>query len=358
MRSVLVTGGAGFIGSSFVRALLADAPDTRIVTLDALTYAGSRDNLADLSDPSRHTFVHGDIRDAALVDRLMREHAIDTVVHFAAETHVDRSIAGPAAFIDTNIHGTFCLLEAARRAFCVRPDGGRRLFLHVSTDEVFGSLAPGAAPVDETARYAPSSPYAASKAASDHLVQSHAHTYGLPVALTHCSNNYGPRQFPEKLIPVTIMNALLGAPLPIYGDGAQIRDWIHVEDHCEALLRILREGRPGDSFNIGSGVEVKNLDLVRRICVLLDQRFPDSPHCPHERLIRFVGDRPGHDRRYALDSSKIRRVLGWAPRRSLDEGLVETITWYVEHARWLSAIGRRADFAAWIEENYGRRGAP
>jgi dTDP-glucose 4,6-dehydratase len=354
MKNVLVTGGAGFIGSSFVRAALAAAPELRVVTLDALTYAGSRDNLpAD----ARHEFIHGDIRDAALLDRLMRDLAIDTIVHFAAESHVDRSIASPTVFIETNINGTFSLLEAARRAWSGRDDGVRRLFHHVSTDEVFGALEPGAPAVDEAARYCPSSPYAASKAASDHLVRSHAHTYGLPVTLTHCSNNYGPRQFPEKLIPVTIFNALLGAPLPIYGRGDQVRDWIHVDDHCAAILRVLREGRRGESYNVGSGAGITNLELVRRICAHLDRRFPAGANRPHERLIRFVADRPGHDRRYAVDTSKIQRELGWTARRSLDEGLAETIEWYLEHGRWLAALGRRPDFAAWLASNYAGREA-
>jgi dTDP-glucose 4,6-dehydratase len=336
--------------------VLADG-EVRVVTLDALTYAGSRENLVESCAAGRNEFIHGDIRDAALVDRVMRDREIDTVVHFAAETHVDRSISSPQAFIDTNIHGTFCLLECARRAWSGRDDGVRRRFHHVSTDEVFGSLGPDAPAVAETGRYAPSSPYAASKAASDHLVRSHAHTYGLPVALTHCSNNYGPRQFPEKLIPVTIFNALLGAPLPVYGRGDQIRDWIHVDDHCAAILRVIRAGEAGESFNVGAGVGITNLELVKKICGHLDRRFPMSPHRPHERLIRLVADRPGHDRRYAVDTAKIERELGWRPLRSLDEGLAATIEWYLEHAQWLVALGRRPDVAAWLDTNYAARGA-
>jgi dTDP-glucose 4,6-dehydratase len=356
MRNVLCTGGAGFIGSNLVRDLLRRDPELRVVNLDALTYAGSLENLRELPAPGRHTFIEGSICDAALVASIFKDHDIDTVVHLAAESHVDRSIRGPAAFIETNIAGTFTLLEAVRAAW---PRGAassiRRRFHHVSTDEVFGSLEPGSPAASETSAYDPSSPYSASKAASDHLVRAYARTYGLPVTITNCTNNYGPHQFPEKLIPLMILNALRGKPLPVYGDGEQVRDWLHVEDHCAAICRVLEDGRVGETYNVGGQNQPTNLSIVRRICALLDERFPGSASVPHARLITFVADRPGHDRRYALDTSKIVRELGWAPRHDLDRGLGQTIDWYLEHTGWLQAVSRDREFQDWLERNYGDR---
>jgi dTDP-glucose 4,6-dehydratase len=356
MRNVLVTGGAGFIGCNFIRHLLAQEPQVHVVNLDALTYAGSRENLRDLPDADRHTFVHGNICDRALVDRVFHSHAIDTVVHFAAESHVDRSITGPAAFIETNITGTFTLLEAARRAWLdeTKDRDGLR-FHHVSTDEVFGTLHPGDPPFAETTPYAPNSPYSASKAASDHVVRAYRHTYGLPVTISNCSNNYGPYQFPEKLIPLMILNALRGKSLPIYGDGQQIRDWLYVLDHCEAILAVLRRGRVGETYNVGGNNQPANLEIVRQVCQILDEQFSDSPHAPHAKLIQFVKDRPGHDRRYAMDTAKIRRELGWSPRHALGDGLRQTIDWYLGHADWLAAIHRQRDYQSWINQNYATR---
>jgi dTDP-glucose 4,6-dehydratase len=357
LGNVLVTGGAGFIGSGFVHHLLAEREDVRVVVLDALTYAGSLENL-DGCPRDRLSFVHGDIRDGALVGSILEERRIDTIVHFAAESHVDRSILSPEAFIDTNVTGTLRLLGAARAAWLGEPRRreGKR-FHHVSTDEVFGSLGPDDPPFHEGTPFAPNSPYAASKAASDHLVRAYAHTYGLPVTITNCSNNYGPRQFPEKLIPLVLLRALSGSPIPVYGDGSQVRDWIWVYDGCEAILRVLEGGRDGETYNVGGSNQPTNLEIVHRICDALDQRFPSSPHRPHRALVRFVPDRPGHDRRYAIDSGKIARELGFVPRMSLEDGLSATLDWYLGNAGWLSAIGQRADYARWVRENYvGREG--
>ncbi|GAB4503844.1 MAG: dTDP-glucose 4,6-dehydratase [Anaerolineales bacterium] len=351
MQNILITGGAGFIGANFVRYLLKAEPQTKIVNLDALTYAGSLENLRNLPDPSRHTFVHGDICDASLVERLMREHAIDTIVHFAAESHVDRSILGPAPFIQTNLLGTFTLLEAARQAWGPERSGVR--FHHVSTDEVFGSLLPESPAFTESTPYDPRSPYSASKAGSDHLARAYFHTYGLPVTITNCSNNYGPYQFPEKLIPLMILNALQGKPLPVYGDGKQIRDWLYVEDHCEAIYRVLQKGKPGETYNVGGGNQPYNIDLVKEICALLDDLQP-AP-VKYASLITHVADRPGHDRRYAMDISKIRAELGWQPRHDLASGLRATVKWYLANLDWVAKISRAEDFQAWVEENYGKR---
>ncbi|MBK9029866.1 MAG: dTDP-glucose 4,6-dehydratase [Myxococcales bacterium] len=356
LQRVLVTGGAGFIGSNFVRHLLAARPAVTIVDLDALTYAGSRENLRDLPDPARHALVHGDITDRPLVDRLLAEHGFDTIVHFAAESHVDRSITGPGAFVHTNVVGTFTLLEAARAAWRDRDPTVVR-FHHVSTDEVYGSLAPDAAPVAEGAAYAPRSPYAASKAASDHLVRAYATTYGLPVTISNCSNNYGPYQFPEKLVPLMIANALAGKPLPVYGDGQQVRDWLHVEDHCAAIVAIVERGRPGATYHVGGGNQPTNLALVHALCDLLDARFPGSPHVPHRQLITHVADRPGHDRRYDLACGLIERELGWRPRHDLATGLAATVAWYADAGPWLAAIRDRDDFRRWLTLNYGARDA-
>jgi dTDP-glucose 4,6-dehydratase len=357
MRNVLITGGAGFIGSNFVRHLLTANSDVRVWNLDALTYAGSLENLKDLPDAARHIFVQGDICDQAVVEALLREHSIDTIVHFAAESHVDRSIRGPDVFVKTNIEGTFSLLEAAR-AVWVR----ERLFpidqvrfQHISTDEVYGSLGLDEAGFTEDTPYRPNSPYAASKAASDHLVRAYCHTYGLPAVITVCSNNYGPYQFPEKLIPLMILNALNGHPLPVYGDGQHVRDWVYVEDHCRALVLVLREGRVGATYNIGGDNQPTNLEIVETVCGLLDELAPDSVYIPHKKLIRFVEDRPGHDERYAIDTGKIYSELNWRPERSLQEGLRETVEWYLRHEAWLQAILREKEFLAWVETNYMHR---
>jgi dTDP-glucose 4,6-dehydratase len=320
---ILVTGGAGFIGSNFVLSTLKKR-DEPIVNLDKLTYAGSLRNLERVRDDPRHIFIQGDICDRDLVRGLLKKYSPRAIVHFAAESHVDRSISGPAQFIQTNVTGTFSLLEEAR-AF-----SREARFLHVSTDEVYGSLAPDDPAFTETTPYAPNSPYAASKAAADHLVRAYHHTYGLPTVTTNCSNNYGPRQFPEKLIPLTIANALAGKPLPVYGDGRNVRDWLYVEDHCEAVRLVLERGRVGDTYNIGGGCEKQNIDVVRAICALLDEARPRKGG-KYAELISFVKDRPGHDWRYAMDASKIRHELGWLPRETFESGLTKTVGWYVEN---------------------------
>jgi len=354
MQNILVTGGAGFIGSNFVHYLLEVEPNARIVNLDALTYAGSLENLGDLSANARHTFLRGDICDSELVAGLMHAHQIDTIVHFAAESHVDRSIIAPERFVRTNILGTFNLLEQARRYWMIEkpfPSGSVR-FHHVSTDEVYGSLAADDPAFSETTPYAPNSPYAASKASSDHLVRSYAHTYGMPVTVSNCSNNYGPRQFPEKLIPLTILNALAGKPLPVYGDGGQIRDWLYVTDHCEAIHKVLLQGKPGETYNIGGGNQPANLSLVETICDLLDEL---RPPVSRRRLIQFVRDRAGHDRRYAMNTTKIEQALGWKPRYSLAEGLRETVAWYLANPEWAAAIQRQEEYRRWLGQNYQER---
>lgn len=357
MKNVLVTGGAGFIGSNFVRTLLQEEPEVQVVTLDALTYAGSLENLRDLPAPDRHTFVHGDICDRYLVDGLLHKHNIDTIVHFAAETHVDRSIVDPGTFIQTNVVGTFTLLEAARAAWLVegRLPLDQVRFHHVSTDEVFGTLAPDDPSFTETTPYAPRSPYAASKASSDHLVRSYFTTYGLPITITNCSNNYGPNQFPEKLIPLMILHARDGKPLPVYGDGMQVRDWLYVEDHCEAIRLVIRNGRIGETYAVGGDNQPPNLEIVHTLCGIMDELRPDSYFFPHKQLIQFVTDRPGHDRRYSIDISKIRTELGWQPRRSLAEGLRETVIWYLEHPEWIAAVSQQPDYQGWIARNYTNR---
>jgi dTDP-glucose 4,6-dehydratase len=358
MPNVLVTGGAGFIGSNFVRYLLQNEPNLRLVNLDALTYAGSLENLKDLPNPERHTFVQGDICDRRLVDDLLRRHQITIIAHFAAETHVDRSIVNAEPFVRTNVFGTFTLLEAARQFWLAEkafPLGDVR-FHHVSSDEVFGSLSPSAAAFTETTPYAPNSPYAATKAAGDHLVRAYGHTYGLPYTITNCSNNYGPSQFPEKLIPLMITHALTGKPLPVYGDGGQIRDWLYVEDHCEAIWTVIRRGKPGETYIIGVNNQPANLAVIETLCEILDDCQPQSPFAPHASLIQFVTDRPGHDRRYAMDITKIRRELGWQPRQSLASGLLKTVEWYLTHAEWVEAIRRQGEYQQWLEKNYEKRG--
>jgi dTDP-glucose 4,6-dehydratase len=352
MRNVLVTGGAGFIGSNFVRYLLEVEPDVSIFNLDALTYAGSLENLKGLPAGADHTFVRGDICDEQLVGDLFHRNRIDTVVHFAAESHVDRSIARPAPFVQTNVVGTFTLLEAARRAWGGRADGMR--FHHVSTDEVFGSLEPSGPAFSESTPYEPRSPYSASKAASDHLARAYFHTYGLPVTITNCSNNYGPYQFPEKLIPLTILNALQGRPLPVYGDGRQIRDWLFVRDHCEAIHLVLKAGGPGETYNIGGDNQPHNIDLVKKLCAILDELKPASR--PYAGLITNVADRPGHDRRYAMDTAKIRTQLGWVPRHDLESGLRATVEWYLGHPDWVETISNQTSYEDWLDQNYAGRG--
>ena len=340
MKHVLVTGGAGFIGSNFIRRLLADRQDVQVVTLDKLTYAGSLENLRSLPGEDRHIFVQGDICDRELVEELLRRHNLDTLVHFAAESHVDRSIASPSPFIQTNLVGTFSLLEAARQVWGEGTSFSGRRFHHISTDEVYGELAPETPPFLETTPYAPRSPYSASKAGSDHLVRAYHHTYGLPVTISCCSNNYGPYQFPEKLIPHMILNALRGKPLPVYGDGRQVRDWLYVDDHCEAILSILDSGKAGETYNIGGGNQPSNIDVVRRICAMLDAYHPAD--APHERWITHVPDRRGHDRRYAMDISRIRSELGWQPRYTFEEGLKLTMNWYLSHAEWVDLVSQQA----------------
>jgi dTDP-glucose 4,6-dehydratase len=358
MRNILVTGGAGFIGSNFVHFILHAEPQVQVFNLDVLTYAGSQENLQQLPDPARHTFIHGDITNRIMVEELLRSERIDTIVHFAAETHVDRSIHDPQPFIQTNIFGTYTLLESARQAWLNDRLLGDEpvLFHHVSTDEVYGSLEPGEPAFSERTPYAPNSPYAASKAASDHLVRAYAHTFDLPVTITNCSNNYGPRQFPEKLIPLMILNALEGRSLPVYGDGQQIRDWLFVGDHCEAILTVIRNGEHGETYNVGGGNQPGNLTVVETLCDILDECRPDSPHKPHSSLVQFVPDRPGHDRRYAMDIRKIQHDLGWQPRQSLESGILKTVEWYLENPEWVEAIRSQGDYQSWLQRNYGNRG--
>jgi dTDP-glucose 4,6-dehydratase len=333
-RCLLITGGAGFIGSNFVRYWCQNYPADRIVVLDVLTYAGNRSNLADLEGQANLRFVQGDICDRPLVDTLLQTETIDTVVHFAAESHVDRSILEPDAFVKTNIVGTFTLLEAFRHHWRTQERPTSYRFHHVSTDEVYGSLSADDPAFTETTPYAPNSPYSASKAGSDHLVRAYYHTYGLPTLITNCSNNYGPYHFPEKLIPLMCINVLIGKPLPIYGNGENIRDWLYVGDHCSALNAVLHRGTPGETYNIGGNNEVKNIDLVHMLCELMDELAPNLPVRPAKKLITFVKDRPGHDRRYAINAIKIAEELGWTPAQTLENGLRQTILWYLEHQDW------------------------
>jgi dTDP-glucose 4,6-dehydratase len=351
--TILVTGGAGFIGSNFVHHWLGQS-DEPLVNLDALTYAGNLGNLARWEGDARHVFVKGDIGDRALVDTLLQTHQPRAVINFAAESHVDRSIHGPADFIQTNVVGTFHLLEAVRAHWMGLAAAGQTgfRFLHVSTDEVYGSLAPAEAPFTETRAFAPNSPYSASKAASDHLVRAWHHTYGLPVLTTNCSNNYGPYHFPEKLIPLVIHNALAGKPLPIYGDGQQIRDWLYVQDHCSAIARVLQAGQPGQTYNVGGWNEKPNLEVVHTICQLLDQMRPRSDGVSYAKQITFVTDRPGHDRRYAIDARKIERELGWRPAESFESGIRKTIAWYLDNAEWVAQVTSGA-YRQWVGQQYG-----
>ena len=354
-ESIIVTGGAGFIGSNFILQWIAQE-SARVVNLDCLTYAGNAANLASLSGNARHEFVHGDINDRSLVKELLRRHRPAAVVHFAAESHVDRSILGPDEFIRTNINGTFSLLTEAKQYWegldAAAKDRFR--FLHVSTDEVYGSLEEEDAPFCETSGYAPNSPYAASKAASDHLVRAYFHTYGLPTLTTNCSNNYGPFQFPEKLIPLVILNALKGEPLPIYGDGKNVRDWLFVGDHCAAIRRVLHNGRPGETYNIGGRSEQRNLEVVQAICEILDELVPKSPFKPHQNLIRFVKDRLGHDRRYAIDPQKIEHELGWKPQETFESGIRKTVAWYLDNQPWVQNV-TSGSYRDWIDTQYVKR---
>jgi dTDP-glucose 4,6-dehydratase len=349
---IIVTGGAGFIGSNFVLDWCR-SQSSRIVTIDKLTYAGNLRNLASIAEHPGHTFVHGDIGDVGLVQKLIVECQPRAIINFAAESHVDRSIHGPEDFITTNILGTFRLLECARGYWeeLSGPLKERFRFLHVSTDEVYGSLSPEEQPFHEQTRYAPSSPYSASKAASDHLVSAWHHTYGLPVLITNCSNNYGPYQFPEKLIPLVIRNALQGKALPIYGDGKQIRDWLYVEDHCRAICRVLEAGVPGETYNIGGNNEKANIDVVEAICSLLDKMCPSPRGQSYSEQIAFVKDRPGHDRRYAINAGKIMNDLGWQPAESFETGIVKTVRWYLENSRWVEDVSSGA-YREWIAKQY------
>lgn len=341
MKNILVTGGSGFIGSNFVHVILKKTPDCLLINLDKLTYAGNPKNLSDIEADPRYRFVKGDIRDAALVESIFAEHQIDTVVHFAAESHVDRSIVGPDEFIGTNINGTFTLLEAARKSWLSKktPNGLENpRFLHVSTDEIYGSLGESGYFTENTP-YDPRSPYSASKASSNHLVSAYFHTYGLPALITNCSNNYGPYQFPEKLIPLIINNALNSKELPVYGDGKNIRDWLYVKDHCEAILTVIEKGQLGETYNIGGNNEKQNIEIVQTICDSLDERLGliDNDR-PRKTLIRFVKDRPGHDRRYAIDATKIRENLGWQPSVTFKEGIRGTIDWYLNNPVWIASV--------------------
>jgi len=356
VQSILVTGGCGFIGSNFVRLALQELPECRLVNLDKLTYAGNPKNLEDVASDPRYKFVKGDICDAALLANIFAEEDIDTVVHFAAESHVDRSISGPAEFIQTNVVGTFTLLEAARKSWLTAQHSSlsTHRFLHVSTDEVYGSLGDTGF-FTETTSYDPRSPYSASKASSDHLVSAYYHTYGLPTLITNCSNNYGPCHFPEKLIPLIINNALKGKELPVYGDGKNVRDWLYVVDHCRAVLTVLQRGRVGETYNVGGNNEKQNLEVVQTVCDLLDARVGLlAGGLPRRSLIRFVKDRPGHDRRYAIDAGKIRRELGWEPSVTFEEGIQRTIDWYLENPQWISSV-LDGSYQEYYEKMYGGR---
>ncbi len=368
MRRLLVTGGAGFIGANFVNYWIEQHPEDAVTVLDALTYAGNLASLRSSSYGAKAAFVHGDIRDTTLVERLLRDGRVDTLVHFAAESHVDRSIMGPDAFIDTNVIGTHSLLKAARKVWLEEKVVPAHRFHHVSTDEVYGSLASDDPPFTESNPHAPNSPYAASKAASDHLVRAYHHTYGLQVTTSNCSNNYGPLHFPEKLIPLMIVNLLQGRPLPIYGDGRNIRDWLHVSDHCRGIEKVLLHGRVGEIYNIGGRAERENIDLVRSLCAIVDgifeqqpqmrERFPDSWIAKGEACaasITYVKDRPGHDRRYAIDCRKIERELGFQPALTIEEGLRQTVEWYIANESWWRSI-MDGSYRQWIDANYAARG--
>jgi dTDP-glucose 4,6-dehydratase len=351
-QPILVTGGAGFIGSNFILQWLA-TEGIPVVNLDKLTYAGNLGNLEQVATDQRYSFVHGDIGDRKLVCDLLHQHQPRAIVHFAAESHVDRSIHGPDDFVRTNVNGTFALLEEARAYVAQAGESGKTgfRFLHVSTDEVYGSLGPDDSPFSEATPYAPNSPYAASKAASDHLIRAYHHTYGLPTLTTNCSNNYGPYQFPEKLIPLTILHAMQGKPIPVYGDGQNVRDWLFVEDHCIAIRTVLSRGRVGETYNIGGTSEKPNLEIVQTICAVLDELRPRDPVVPHRNLITFVQDRPGHDRRYAMDIRKVERELGWRPRETFETGIRKTIEWYIAHQAWIGEV-TSGSYRQWIATQY------
>jgi len=355
--TILVTGGAGFIGANFVLDWVSQSGET-IVNLDKLTYAGNLQSLASLEGNPQHVFVHGDIGDAALVQRVLAEHRPRAVLNFAAESHVDRSIHGPQAFVETNVVGTFQLLEAVRGYWQGLEEADRAgfRFLHVSTDEVYGSLKAGEPAFTETHQYQPNSPYSASKAASDHLVRSYHHTYGLPVLTTNCSNNYGPLHFPEKLIPLIIVNALAGKALPVYGDGQQIRDWLYVKDHCSAIRRVLEAGTTGEVYNVGGWNEKPNLEIVNRVCALLDELRPRADGKPYADQITYVTDRPGHDRRYAIDARKLERELGWKPAETFETGIRKTVAWYLDNQEWVQNV-QSGSYRDWVEKNYAGRSA-
>lgn len=355
--TILVTGGAGFIGSNFVLDWLAQS-DEPVINLDKLTYAGNLENLASLEGDARHLFVQGDIGDSALVARLLADHQPRAILNFAAESHVDRSIHGPEDFIETNIVGTFRLLEAVRAYWkSLEPQAQQAFrFLHVSTDEVYGSLGKDEPAFTEKHQYEPNSPYSASKAASDHLVRAYHHTYGLPVLTTNCSNNYGPYHFPEKLIPLMIVNALAGKPLPVYGDGQQIRDWLYVKDHCSAIRRVLEAGVLGETYNVGGWNEKPNLEIVRTVCALLDELRPRADGQPYQQQIAYVTDRPGHDRRYAIDATKLATELGWKPAETFETGIRKTVQWYLDNQTWVNNV-LSGDYRQWMETNYRGRSA-
>jgi dTDP-glucose 4,6-dehydratase len=351
-KTILITGGAGFIGSNFVRYWHFRYPEDRLVVLDALTYAGNRSNLAEVENSPNFQFVQGNIGDRSLVDELLPQEKITHIAHFAAESHVDRSILGPSAFITTNVVGSFTLLESFRHYWVTNHQPDHFRFLHVSTDEVYGSLEPDEPAFTETTPYAPNSPYSASKAGSDHLARAYYHTYQLPTIITNCSNNYGPYHFPEKLIPLMCINILLGKPLPIYGDGQNIRDWLYVEDHCSALDAVINQGRIGETYNIGGNNEVKNLDLVKLLCQIMDEIAPNLPVKPSSQLITFVKDRAGHDRRYAINSTKLQTELGWQPKQTVESGLKATAQWYIDHQQWWQPLLSQ-EYQTYYHQVYG-----
>ncbi|MBI9047796.1 MAG: dTDP-glucose 4,6-dehydratase [Anaerolineaceae bacterium] len=358
MKNLLVTGGCGFIGSNFIHYLHTIEPSLRIYNIDSLTYAANQDNLANLKGKANYVFIQGDICDSDLVERVLIESDIDTVVHFAAETHVDRSIYGPEAFIHTNVVGTFRLLEAVKKVWLSQENSNSDQFRfhHVSTDEVYGSLSPTDPAFSESTPYAPNSPYSASKAASDHLVRSYSHTYQLPITISNCSNNYGAYQYPEKLIPLVVLNAMKGDPLPVYGDGRQIRDWLYVIDHCDAIYQILTRGKPGETYNIGGDTQLTTVEVITTICAIMDELLPQSAVLPHNQLIKYVNDRPGHDRRYAIDATKIQNELNWCPKTNFQEGILKTVNWYLQNLDWVEEMLSRKDYKIWLEKNYDQRG--
>ena len=357
MKNILVTGGAGFIGSNFIDFAIKQKPNLKIINLDALTYSGNLLNLAHLSDSEAYTFVRGNICDFELLRSLFKQYKVDTIVHFAAETHVDRSIVSPGEFMDTNVMGTYTLLEVSRQVWLEEWGGSDNFrFHHISTDEVYGSLGLEDPPFTETTPYSPRSPYAASKAASDHLVRSYFHTYQLPITITNCSNNYGPYQYPEKLVPLMILNAINGLSLPVYGDGQNIRDWLYVEDHCKAIWLVLEKGELGETYLVGGNSQPANIEVVEKICEILEQCLPSKGNVPYLSQIEFVGDRPGHDFRYDVDINKIYQELGWEPKYSFESGLEITIKWYLDNSEWVASIQDKQIYKEWIGDNYEERG--